>query len=381
MKDKKKIYFLVNSLEWGWAERVIINISEKLSEYFDIDIITLKDSKFYELPNWINHISLLNIKNNLLMFLMIPYYIYKFRRLLKISNYYNWVSFLEIANFVNILSNKKAIISFRINIIFFIWIIWNIYKIFIIFFYPKSYKIIVNSEENRYDISEYLSLDINKIITIYNPINLSIIDNLKNKQINEFNIENFKNKKVFITIWRLVRQKNHNKIINSFRYIYDNIDKSWIYLIVWDWPEYDNLKKLVLDYKLENNIIFLWSQKNVFKFLNISDYFVYASEVEWFPNVLIEAMGCWLPIITSDFKTGAKEIVLWKYEKKTWNDLKYPYCWPNWVLLDLNNFEAQFIELYKLWKFEKLNKDYSSILKKFDIDNIKDQWVDVLERE
>ena len=40
--SKSRIYFLVNSLEGGGAERVITNLSEKLTQKYDIDIITLK---------------------------------------------------------------------------------------------------------------------------------------------------------------------------------------------------------------------------------------------------------------------------------------------------------------------------------------------------
>jgi N-acetylgalactosamine-N,N'-diacetylbacillosaminyl-diphospho-undecaprenol 4-alpha-N-acetylgalactosaminyltransferase len=58
-------------------------------------------------------------------------------------------------------------------------------------------------------------------------------------------------------------------------------------------------------------------QKNVFKYLNIADVFLYASEVEGFPNVLIEARELGLPIITSDFKSGAKEVIIGEYTKDT----------------------------------------------------------------
>jgi hypothetical protein len=47
---KPKIYFLVNSLEGGGAERVITNVSLKLRENYEIDIITLKAGTFYDIP-------------------------------------------------------------------------------------------------------------------------------------------------------------------------------------------------------------------------------------------------------------------------------------------------------------------------------------------
>lgn len=370
----KKLFFLINSLEWWWAERVVVNLASELSSAYDIDIITLKNINFYSLPKNVNFISLSNLENNLLMFLLIPFYVFKFRKIIKKNKYINWISFLEISNFVNILANKKAIISFRINISFFKWIIWFIYKLFIKILYLKAVKIIVNSEENRFSLANYLNYNINKIITIYNPVNIEQININKNESLDNKFMSLIKTKKVFITVWRLVWQKNHITILNSFKYIYDNVDKDFLYLIVWDWPKMNELVNYVKSNWLIDNVIFLWEQKNVFKYLNISNYFIYASEVEWFPNVLIEAMAIRLPIITSDFISWAKECILWNYNNNLKN-LNYPYYWENWVLLDLKNYESNFLNVYKnldilkqdkCW-FEKFNFDsylvkYNSIL-------------------
>jgi len=133
-------------LEAWWAERVVSIISSELSKDYQVDLITLKNVNFYDLPNWVNYISLSNVKNNLLMFLLIPYYVLKFKKHLNKNNYKSWISSLEIANFVNILSNKNAIIAFEISIYFFSWFIWQIYKLLIKFLYPKAKKIKVNSE-------------------------------------------------------------------------------------------------------------------------------------------------------------------------------------------------------------------------------------------
>jgi hypothetical protein len=54
-----------------------------------VTIITLKDINFYELPENVRHISLSKIKNNLLMFLLIPFYVYKFKTLLKKEKFDN----------------------------------------------------------------------------------------------------------------------------------------------------------------------------------------------------------------------------------------------------------------------------------------------------
>lgn len=371
MENKKKLFFLINSLEWWWAERVIINLSEELSKENDVTIITLKNINFYDLGNWVKHIALSNIKNNLLMFMSIPYYIWKFKQILKQEKFNTWVSSLEISNFINILTNKNAIISFETNIRFFKGIIWNIYKILIRILYPKAIKIKVNSKENKYDLAKYLNINENKIIAIYNPLNLEKIENFKKEEIDEKLKIKIQWKKVFVTVWRLIKSKYHEKLINSFKLIYYNWDKNWIYLVVGDWLEKQKLEKQVNNFWLQNNIIFLWSQKNVFKYLNVSNYFVYASEIEWFPNVLWEAIVCWLPIITSDFKTWAKECIVWNYEKNSWNNIKYPYYGANWVLLDLQNYENQFLEVYSNLNKITQNKVW---FEKFNLENVALNW-------
>lgn len=127
---KKKIYFLINSLEWWGAERVITTLASKMIDEFYVTLITLKNSLFYDLPQWVHHVSLSNIKNNFLMFLLIPRYVVKLKKFLKKEQFFTGVSFLEIANFVHILTKKNAIISFRTSIAFFYWIFRKNTKIF-----------------------------------------------------------------------------------------------------------------------------------------------------------------------------------------------------------------------------------------------------------
>jgi N-acetylgalactosamine-N,N'-diacetylbacillosaminyl-diphospho-undecaprenol 4-alpha-N-acetylgalactosaminyltransferase len=333
---------------WG-AERVISNIVLTLKDTYEIDIITLKEWLFYELPKEVHVIPLSQIKYNIWLIVSFPILLYRFRKLLSEKQYLNGISFLEIANFINILGNPHAVISFRTNIEVFKWILGFFYKKCISLLYPKARKIIVNSEENRYDLAKYLNLPIEKIITLYNPINIDDIEKLKTEHLEKEILEKIQWKRVFITVWRLVKDedigsKNHSLILNIIKELIAQWEKNIIYLIIWDGPAKMSLEKQVSANQLSEYVIFTGKQKNVFKYLAHAQYVIYASRNEWFPNALIEAIAVGIPIITSNFKTWATEVIMGKYDKNL--EKKYPQFGPNGVILDLNYFSEQFFEIY-----------------------------------
>lgn len=337
---KKRIYFLINSLEWWWAERVVTTLARHLLAEYDVDIIALKDKNFYDLPKWVNYIPLNKASNNILMLLMLPRSYWKLKRLLNNNQYDAWVSFLELANFLHILSKKKVTISVRNHIGAFRWFVWWIYRCFIRWLYPRADKIIVNSQENSIELARYLDISPAKIQAIYNPVDRDRILKLSQEPI-ELDLEqHLQNKQVFITIGRLVWQKNHRTLLYALAAL---PHRDWIYLIVWDGSKRWELQHLAEKLWIEEQVVWLGRQSNVFAYLAKADYFVYASKVEWFPNVLIEALTLWIPIITSNFKTWAQEIMLWDYDPE--RVLNYPVYWQVGVLLDPEQYISQFVEV------------------------------------
>ncbi len=354
-------------MENGGAERVLSNIIPLLSKQYDINLILLKDNHFYDLPKNIKIISLSNIQNNFLMIPLFPIYIWKFKKLIKQYRPHKIISFLEIANFVNIISNKQAIISFRISLVFFNkGFINKVYRFLINFLYPKAQKIIVNSEENRQDLSQQLNISLNKIKTIYNPIDISQIKQSKNA-FAKLPFQRTTHHKIFITVGRLNQQKNLPALLKTFK----NTSPNNILLIVGEGPERNNLETFIKKHNLQKQIFLLGRQKNIYQYLNTADYFIFSSQAEGFPNVLIEAMACNLPIITSDFKTGAREIIdpnLTFQEK-----IKYPHYGPNGVLLSLENFTKNFSRIdFKKIKQEKIT------FEKFKMQNTIQEWADTI---
>jgi glycosyltransferase involved in cell wall biosynthesis len=62
----------------------------------------------------------------------------------------------------------------------------------------------------------------------------------------------------------------------------------------------DNLKKLVREYKLEEQVVFLGNRKDVFELLNSSKIFIITSRNEGIPCALMEAMACELLVISTN---------------------------------------------------------------------------------
>ncbi|MCX6708417.1 MAG: glycosyltransferase [Candidatus Woesearchaeota archaeon] len=363
----KKVFFLVNSLEMGGAERVISEISPLLKDKFDVEILTLKSGKFYDIG--VKQTSLLRSNSNLAMLFAFPYYVWKLRKIVKQNPDCKIVSFLEWSNFVNIFAVKNTTISLRIALSFFKGFKGAVYKFLISWLYPKAGLIIVNSEENKFDLAGRLNIDPSHIKVIYNPQDFGKIAKLKAEKVEPDFLELIKSKKVFISVGRLDKQKRYGVLINSFRKLVDS-DTKKILVVIGDGPLKDKLELLIERLNLQENVFLIGRRTNVFKYLSKADYFIYSSSAEGFPNVLLEAMSVGLPIITSDFKTGGRELIAPGLE--FYKEIEYPYYGPNGVLLSLNDFDLLSIEL------EKLEQNQEGI-KRFDIGNVIKEWIKLLE--
>ena len=69
------------------------------------------------------------------------------------------------------------------------------------------------------------------------------------------------------------------------------------------------LKSEISELELDKKVFLLGELKNPFKYLSKADCFVLGSNNEGFPNVLLEALACGLPIISTDCESGPREIL------------------------------------------------------------------------
>lgn len=201
-------------------------------------------------------------------------------------------------------------------------IVFEVHK----FLYSKADALVcVSQDMERIFIKEF---NIKKnILTIPNMLDVKSSQELSRAKISK-DLENiFSSGFIFINIGRLSEQKGQLFLIKSFKTVLEKYNDSKLCIIgdstLGNIYFEKSLKKLVKDLNLNNHVFFLGNQTNIFPFLNKSHCFVFSSLWEGFGLVLLEALSCNLPIISTDCETGPKEILCPELDPS--NEIEYPY--------------------------------------------------------
>lgn len=311
-----RLAFIINSLSGGGAERVVQTLSNSLiNKGHEIYIILLNDEEqIYKLDSKIKVITLKTsfVSKGIGKILFIPFQSLELFLLLKKLEIKNAISFLVRANlvfsFMKFFSNFRVVISERnysrkqyerkkfSN---------QIMNFMIKKLYFKADLIVPISNGIKKSLVKDYHLDESKIKVIHNPQDLEYINNYKLSKI-DFIFE--KDHSYFITLGRLIEQKDHVSMIKAFKILKEK--NSMIKLIILgDGPLKNNLQSLINDLGLENDIFLLGFIKNPFEYLKRSDVFVFSSKFEGFGNVLVEAMACGIPVISTNCPSGPSEIL------------------------------------------------------------------------
>ena len=144
-----------------------------------------------------------------------------------------------------------------------------------------------------------------KITTIYNPVIFNKIKNHKNKFID---IENKKNIDIAVIGW-IQPRKAQDTIVKAFSQIKDRSFTLNFIGGVEDEAFNNEVKMLIEKNNLQGKVKFWGPRKDIFKILKDMDILISASRGEALPTVMIEALYCERPIISSDCDYGPKEIL------------------------------------------------------------------------
>lgn len=148
-------------------------------------------------------------------------------------------------------------------------------------------------------VSENLhGFGLSNVQTIFNGVEtkryIQILDNKKNKLKEKIGLHD--DSFVFISSGSLCERKNPTVIINAFIEAFDKYSNVEL-VFIGDGSLLHECKQLAVT---DTRINFFGNVENVEDFLQASDMFVSSSIAEGFPNSVLEAMACGLPVILSD---------------------------------------------------------------------------------
>lgn len=309
-----KLGILIYSLSGGGAERVVSYlVSYCVKNNIDVHLILMNTNIQFELPEdlQIHYIETSEAEERGVMkALKIPLLAYQYSKLVKKLKITHSLSFLTRPSFINVISSKLTSHKFKVivNERAFPSLQYS-YKGFQSTFnktlikalYKKADLVISNSYGNAKDLLDNFEVPNHKMKVIHNPIDLHNINSVAPKlsfyEPNTFNI---------ITVGRLDKGKNHELLIRSIHQL-QNLS---IRLFIFGFGELQTqLQELIEELKLQNQVILMGFEPNPYTYLKTADLFIFGSNHEGFPNVLLEAMACGLPILTTNCQSGPSEIM------------------------------------------------------------------------
>ena len=161
------------------------------------------------------------------------------------------------------------------------------------------------SNDAARQMEKYGNLPKNTVATIYNPI---INDDLYKASREKFTHPFFKiNEPLFLSVGRISKEKDYQTLIAAFAKT-NQITPSRL-IIAGDGPEMGMLKKNIKDRELSDRVSLLGHISNPYPLYRYADVFVLSSKREGLPTVLIEALALGCRIVSTDARSGPREIL------------------------------------------------------------------------
>jgi len=312
----KKVVIFIYSLGGGGAEKVALELASGLQKSYEVSIVTLSPVQNYDSLGFkIISLHQHDLENSAIQkFLSIFRLASIFASYCRQNKIDSVISMLSrpniIAAFAKLIYPKMKLITSEHTTLsnyygnsFFEKILKKMLSI--------SYKIadtvVAVSYGIKSDLIDNFGVSEKKIEVIYNPVDIEKIKMLSLQKKQRQSGDGF----VFVTAGRLVESKNYPFLFEAFRLL-PSFCKLWI---LGSGEMEQELKFLAVELGIHERVSFFGFCENPYSYFASADCFVMASRLEGLPTVLIEALACGLPIISTDCKSGPREILTDKEER------------------------------------------------------------------
>ena len=307
MEKKNKILFVLSNLGNGGAQRTVLNILNNIDlEKFSPTLCIFNnpsDTSYLDLLRSSIRVKVLNTKARFSVFKLIKEIRSQTPDLVfSTLGYVNFVVF--VAHLLSF-SKSKLILreaSFKKKG-------YNTTKLeyYLVRLAYRNCDVLISlSDGVRQHLIEHYGIKREKIRVVYNPVDIDRIEQV----VNDGEILIPRKPGVFriIACGRLEAPKNYELLIHAVSKLNTGLE-FWELHILGDGEKKGELQQLVKDLGLESNIRFLGFQKNPYSYIKGADLFILSSRWEGFPNVIVEAMTCGVPVLATDCLYGPNVIL------------------------------------------------------------------------
>ncbi|HKL42455.1 MAG TPA: glycosyltransferase family 4 protein [Clostridia bacterium] len=295
----KTILFIISSLGFGGAERVVSELANYFSkEDIKVSILLISNNNIsYDIDLNVKIIygsNQIDGKNRISDFFSRINLIRKYVKLIQPDITISFLSAINIYSCLAIgFSKKKLIVSERndpkrspaqkIK-----RLVRNI-----VYYLSDGY--VFQTDEARNYFSSKIK---NKGVVIANPIKPNLPD-----------VYNGVRAKKIVAVGKLEEQKNHSLLIKAFKLIADDF-KDYKVEIYGEGQERNKLEKLISELNLNNRVLLMGRNNDVHERIKDASLYVLSSHYEGMPNALMEAMALGLPCIATNCSGGGPKTLI-----------------------------------------------------------------------
>lgn len=173
--------------------------------------------------------------------------------------------------------------------------------------FPVADSIATVSKDSAEDLKNSVPRSVNLVTYVPNPVVNSALFEKARSPLKHPWLKDSKEVPIIMACGRLVPQKDYSILLKAFaEFRQSRIARL---MILGDGPEKLQLINLAQDLGIQEDVEFSGFQSNPFSYISRAQVFVLSPHTEGLPTVLIEALACGTPVVSTNCPSGPREIL------------------------------------------------------------------------
>jgi glycosyltransferase involved in cell wall biosynthesis len=171
--------------------------------------------------------------------------------------------------------------------------------------YRNATRVLAVSQGVAEDLVRTIGVPRDRLEVIYNPIVEEELDSLAEEAVDHPWFD--EGVPVIVAAGRLVEQKDYPMLLEAFRIVRARTPARL--MILGDGELKGSLRRRAQELGVDADVAFLGFVENPYRYMKRCAVFVLSSRFEGFGNVIVEAMACSAPVVSTDCPSGPGEII------------------------------------------------------------------------